>query len=89
MRAGAILEGLSTLCQVYLLIVPIQDPRRAKVLAPTLSWSVQQRVMRFRGCVVAPGACGGLLQNRARRRSGALHPCTPYNKQLGRFKASI
>ena len=61
MRAGAVLEGLSTLSQVHLLIVPIQDPRRT-TLSPRIGlWSAQQRVIRLtrlRRCLLR---IGGLL----------------------------
>jgi len=47
MRAGTILESFSTLCQVHLLIVPIQDLARVTLAPHLLGWSSQHRVIRF------------------------------------------
>jgi glycosyltransferase involved in cell wall biosynthesis len=47
MRAGAVLEGLSAFCQVYLLVVPIQDPRRAALAPAIQSWYREHRVIRL------------------------------------------
>jgi glycosyltransferase involved in cell wall biosynthesis len=63
MRAGAVLEGLSAFCDVYLLIVPIQDPRRAALAPPVQSWCREHRVIglpRFRSLMLR---LGGFAQN--------------------------
>ena len=47
MRAGAILEGLSASCQVYLLIIPIHDPHRTVLPARIRPWCRQYYVMHI------------------------------------------
>jgi polysaccharide biosynthesis protein PslH len=46
MRAGAILEGLSASCQVYLLIIPIEDPYRTALSPRIRPWCCQYCVIR-------------------------------------------
>ena len=47
MRAGAILEGLSASCQVYLLIIPIHDPYRTALSPRIRPWCRQYCVMHI------------------------------------------
>ena len=63
MRAGTVIEGLSAFFQVYVLIVPIQDPSRT-TLSPRIGLgSVQQRVLRLTRLRRWLLRIGGLLQN--------------------------
>jgi glycosyltransferase involved in cell wall biosynthesis len=62
MRAGAILEGLSASCQVYLLIIPIHDPYRAALSPRVRPWCRQYCVIRASKLRNRMVRLGGMLQ---------------------------
>jgi glycosyltransferase involved in cell wall biosynthesis len=71
MRAGAMLEGLSGFCQVYLLIIPIHDPYRTALSPCVGPWCHRYRVVHISKLCHRLVRLDGMLQ-RLRTR-----PCRP------------
>jgi glycosyltransferase involved in cell wall biosynthesis len=63
MRAGAILEGLSASCQVYLLIIPIHDPNRTALSPRIRPWCRQYCVIRVSKLCNRLVRLGSMLQS--------------------------